>query len=262
MTVVQTRDVAPPQVPDDLSLLIKEAAHRARRRRLLVAMVLILLAATLALALSTLRRSPGAPLSVHRDPGAKVLAASDRSSLVSPFPSTLQASAGLLFAKDDTFISRDTVLNARQAREVALTSSTGTTRWGVLNPRCGATQYPVRSLDAGRTWSVQGPALATDWAGGSLYCATATVAVSASEVIYVSDSVIDVTTDAGLHWFQYVWAADDWSMSRHDFAGGVVGLRVGPDRWAAGSSMPVHSYALYEYLVGQHRWHRVGQYLG
>ncbi len=179
----------------------------------------------------------------------------------SPYPLTLQATAGLLFSKQDTFIARSTALDAVQDRDVALVSSAGTTRWGVLNPPCGATQYPVRSLDAGHSWSVEGPALATDWAGGSLYCATATIAVSASEVIYVSDSVIDVSTDVGRHWYQYVWAADDWSMTRHVFTDGTIGLRVGPDRWAAGSSMPVHSYALYRYQVAAHRWRRVAESL-
>ncbi len=73
----------------------------------------------------------------------------------------------------------------------------------------------------------------------------------------VSNAVIDVTVDAGRHWYQYVNGADNWSFSRYTVSGGI-GLRVGPASYA---TLPKASYAIYVLNLVHLRWVRIAQSL-
>jgi hypothetical protein len=121
-----------------------------------------------------------------------------------------------------------------------------------------AGQYPVRSIDGGTHWTVAGPLLASDWAGGSLYYVTKVIPESSSAVVMVSNSIIDVTVDGGRQWFQYLNAAGDWSISRHTVNGGGISIYVSPPSWA---SLPKASYAIYVLDLAHLQWHRIAQSL-
>ncbi len=184
--------------------------------------------------------------------GPSALAAASTST-VSPFPRLLVMQRGL---------SQSSLVRARpwgspmatsQVTVVGVTPSQPRVEWGVWRRHDGPTLFPVRSLDGGHHWSAAGPMLATDWAGGSLFYVTRVLAQSASAVVMVSNAVIDVTTDAGHVWYQYVNELDNWSMTRATLAGGI-GLRVGPTSYA---QLPPHAFAIYRLEVAHHRWLRV-----
>jgi hypothetical protein len=259
MTIVETRE-SRDALPGEIDVVFKEARRRARRRRG-VAMALVLSAVLAALELGSFggRGAPGQRASSPHERATKVLAATTRArGVVSPYPAVLSMTPGLLFSKDDTFVRRGSVLTASESRSVTASSPATRVRWGVW--RDVTTQYPVRSLDAGSTWVVSGPGLASDWAGGSLYYVSRVITESATAVVMVSNSIIDVSTDDGLRWYQYLNASDNWNMSEHNSAEGVIGLRVGPDQWAL-NAFPKGSYALYRLDVAQHRWRRVSQHV-
>jgi hypothetical protein len=84
------------------------------------------------------------------------------------------------------------------------------------------------------------------------------ISEGSSAVVMVSNAVIDVTTDGGHQWYQYLNAYDNWSITAHAVSGGGIGLRIGP---ASYSSLPKASYAIYVLDVARHRWRRTGQSL-
>lgn len=260
MTIVETSEIAEVSLPGDIDLLIKEARRRSRRRRLTAALVVVSLIVGLALVAYGGRRIDHTNTTAHHEPGAKTLAASTQNAVTSLYPATLTMSPGLLFSAQSRVFSWGAVLSATQSRWVKIKSTGATMRWGVWRPNGLPPLYPVRSVNGGLTWTVAGPALATDWAGGSLYYVTRVIAESASAVVMVSNSIIDVSTDAGHHWYQYLNPADIWNMTGHHFTNGRIGLRVGPDQWT--TRPPKNSFALYVLNVAQHQWHRVSQSLG
>ena len=73
-----------------------------------------------------------------------------------------------------------------------------------------------------------------------------------SAVVMVSNAVIDVSTDSGHQWYQYVNGADNWMMAAHAVPGGGIGLRISPARYAGG--LPKGSYAIYGLNVAHHQW--------
>lgn len=129
-------------------------------------------------------------------------------------------------------------------------------RWGVWY-KYPTSQFPVRSSDGGAHWTAAGPQLASDWAGGSLFYVTKVIAESPTSVVMVSNSIIDVTTDGGHQWYQYLNTADNWSITAHSVSGGI-GLRVGPASYA---TLPKASFAFYVLDVAHHLWRRKGQSL-
>ena len=70
--------------------------------------------------------------------------------------------------------------------------------------------------------------------------------------------VIDLTTDSGHHWYQYLNAADNWTIAGRVVVGGGISLRIGPASYA---TLPKASYALYSLDVAHHRWHRIAESL-
>lgn len=260
MSVVETREVVEVPPPHAVTVLVEEARLRARRRRLRLAFVVILALATpLALGNYGARRIGGAVATDHQGPGNSSLATSSQDAVTSPYPLTLQMTPGLLFATATRAPAWGTSLGAAQNRWVKVVSTGPTWRWGVWRPNGVAPLYPVRRASATSPWTAAGPALASDWVGGGIYYVTRVIGESRSSALFVSNAVIDLTTDAGHHWFQYVNPEDIWSMTRYNLSG-RPGLRVGPDQWA--TRPPRRSYALYVLQAEEHRWHRVSQFLG
>jgi len=177
----------------------------------------------------------------------------------SPYPATLTMQRGLTESATNHPLPWGTTLTAAQARRVTLRSSGPTYRWGVWKENAGPGQFPVRSIDGGARWTAAGPQLATDWVGGGIYFVTKVISESSSAVVMVSNAVIDVTTDSGRQWYQYLNAADNWSITAHAVSFGGIGLRVSPASYA---TLPKASYALYVLDVAHHQWRRTGQSLG
>lgn len=181
-------------------------------------------------------------------------AASGATAAASPFPAVLVMSSGLTMSNTVKAPPWGTVLSARQSRWISIKSRSGTIRWGVWHEDQGPAIFPVRTTDAGARWEVVGPLLATDWAGGSLYYVTAALAEGASSVVMVSPSIIDVTTDAGHRWFQYLNVASDWAIVSYPMSGGRTAIRVSG---AANATFAKTWYAVYVLDVARHRWRRV-----
>ncbi len=181
----------------------------------------------------------------------------------SPYPATLTLQRGLTMSEYGHALPWGTKLTAKQSQSVQLRSTDLAYRWAVWG-KLGGPEYPVRDVDlndilyAGSRWTAAGPQLATDWAGGGIYYITRVIAVSASAVVMVSNAVIDVTVDAGHHWFQYVNGADDWNITGNAASPGAIEIRVGPASFA---SLPKDSYAVYRLDLLHLRWRRITQSL-
>jgi hypothetical protein len=183
------------------------------------------------------------------------------SSHVTPpaFPATLVMRSGLAESGAVRAPAWGSPIAQSQVAWIAPRSRCDGVEWGVW--REGDTQplFPVRSVDGGHDWEAAGPMLATDWAGGSLYYVNRVICDSRVAVTMVSGAVIDVSTDAGHQWYQYVHAMDDWSMTGAVLAHGGIGLRVRP---ASFSRLPPSDVATYRLDVARHRWLRVSQTSG
>ena len=176
----------------------------------------------------------------------------------SPYPAKLTMKPGLLFSTTAYQPpSWGTVLTGAQARWVKFKSSGPKYRWGVWEEHGTARQFPVRSTDGGAHWKAAGPQLASDWAGGGIFYVIKVIPESPLSVVMVSNAVIDVTTDRGHQWYQYLNPASDWTMSAYAVSGGI-GLRVRSTAYQA----PKGSHAFYVLDVAHHTWHRTRQSLG
>jgi hypothetical protein len=200
-----------------------------------------------------LRRTPYLAIVALALAAPSVPAAGASSSL---YPAVLLMHRGLTMSDVTPALPWGTTLSSSQARLVSIRSTGPSIQWGVWMKNGHAGQYPVRSIDGGAHWTTAGPLLASDWAGGSLYYVTKVLPEGASAVVMVSNSIIDVTTDAGHHWFQYLNAAGNWSISRHTVNGGGIGIRVIPPSWAA---LPKSSYAIYALELSHLQWRRIAQ---
>jgi hypothetical protein len=116
----------------------------------------------------------------------------------------------------------------------------------------------VRSVDGGAHWTAAGPQLATDWVGGGIYFVSKVISEGSSSVVMVSNAIIDVTTNGGHQWYQYLNAASDWTITAYSVSGGI-GLRISP---FPDEMLPKGSYAIYELDVARHQWRRTEQSLG
>jgi hypothetical protein len=74
----------------------------------------------------------------------------------------------------------------------------------------------------------------------------------------VSNAVIDVTTDGGRHWYQYLNPASDWIVSAQP-VGVSIGIRIRP---FSDGDLPKGSYATYVLNAGRHEWVRTSLSLG
>ena len=179
----------------------------------------------------------------------------------SPYPATLTMQRGLTFSTTGHALPWGAKLTVAQAHWVILKSPAlkgSAYRWGVWDENGLAGQFPVRSSDGGANWTAAGPQLSSDWAGGSLYYVSKVISERPSVVVMVSNSIIDLTTDSGHHWYQYLNAADNWTIAGRVVGGGGISLRIGPASYA---TLPKASYALYSLDVAHHRWHRIAESL-
>jgi hypothetical protein len=174
----------------------------------------------------------------------------------SPYPATLTMVRGLPNSALARVFPWGTALTAAQARWVYRKSSGRTDRWGVWQEHGSPAEYPVRSTDGGARWMIAGPLLATDSVGGSIDYIDTVIPEGSSGVVMVSSAVIDVSTDSGRQWYQYVNGDDDWIMAAHAVHGGGIGLRISPASYA---ELPQGSYAIYVLNVVRHQWHRTVQ---
>lgn len=173
-----------------------------------------------------------------------------------PYPATLTMQRGMLFSHSvDNEPRWGTKLSAAQAHWVTITSAMGTNRWGVWRLDGVSETFPVRSVDGGTTWREAGPLLATDWVGGGLYYVSKVFSEGPHTVVMVSNSVIDVSTDGGHRWYQYLNTWDNWDITAYATRGAIA-LRV---TGASYARLPKGSYALYLLDVAHHQWHRVRQ---
>jgi hypothetical protein len=171
----------------------------------------------------------------------------------SPYPAILKSQLGLFESATGHNLPWGTRLTAAQSRDVTFKAWGATYSWGVWEAPTGAGQFPVRSTDGGAHWTAAGPQLAADWAGGSLYYVTKVIPERSDAVVMESPSVIDVSTDGGRWWYQYLNAAANWAIAPHAVPGGGIGLHVGPASWAV---LRKGSYALYVLNIANHQWRR------
>jgi len=177
----------------------------------------------------------------------------------SPYPATLKMRRGLYDGGGhNPALPWGSVLPAPQSRWVDIKSSGPNDKWGVWRENGDAGLFPVRSADGGAHWTAAGPQLATDWAGGGIYFVNKVISEGPSSVVMVSNAVIDVTTDGGRHWYQYLNTASDWIISAQPVNGGI-GLRVRP---FPDGKFTKRSYAIYVLSTTHHEWIRTGVSVG
>jgi hypothetical protein len=255
MTITPTRQPEFGEITEPGELLIKEArAASRRRRRRIIAVVIAVLVVSLTGLLAAGNHGPtkSAKTPVSTEPRSVAGAKS------SPYPATLEMRRGLYDAGDNRALPWGTVLSAAQSRSVTIKSSGPIDEWGVWREIGDAGQFPVRSIDGGVHWMAAGPQLATDWAGGGIYFVSKVISEGQSSVVMVSNAVIDVTTDEGRQWYQYLNTASDWIFSAQAVNGGI-GLRIRP---FPDGNLPKGSYAIYVLNTTHHEWLRTGQSVG
>jgi hypothetical protein len=120
-----------------------------------------------------------------------------------------------------------------------------------------AGSFPVRSIDGGAQWRAAGPQLATDWVGGGIYFVNKVISDGPSAVVMVSNAVIDVSTDGGRQWYQYLNPASDWIISS-EIVGVSIGIQIRP---FPDGNLPKGSDATYVLNDTRHEWVRTGQSL-
>jgi hypothetical protein len=172
------------------------------------------------------------------------------------YPATLTMQRGLTESHGVSALPWGATLSAAQARWVTVESSGRTDRWGVWKGDGGPAQFPVRSTDGGARWTAAGPQLASDWVGGGIYMVNKVIAEGSSAVVMASNFVIDVSTDSGHQWYQYVNPGTPWTMAAYAVHGGGIGLRISPVSYA---TLAKASYAVYVLNVAHHQWHRTMQ---
>jgi hypothetical protein len=186
-------------------------------------------------------------------------ASSVAASKSSPYPVTLKMRTGLF---DGGGVNRalpwGTVLPVTQARWITIKSSGPVVEWGVWRKNGEVGVWPVRSTNGGATWKAAGPQLATDWAGGGIYFISKVISIGPSSVVMVSNAVIDVTTDRGRHWYQYLNPASDWIVSAQPVSVSI-GIRIRP---FPDGNLPKGSYATYVLNSSRHEWFRTALSLG
>jgi hypothetical protein len=174
------------------------------------------------------------------------------------YPATLRMQHGMYESNTGHALPWGTMLTAAESRWVILKSSGSLDRWGVWKEHGTAGQLPVRSTDGGAHWMAAGPQLASDWAGGGIYYVSKVISEGLTSVVMVSNAVIDVTTDGGRQWYQYLNSASDWIISGQVVKGGIgPHIRPFPD-----GDLAKGSYANYVLDISHHEWLRTRQSAG
>jgi hypothetical protein len=255
MTVTSTRQPEVGGVMDPVELLIREAraASRRRRQRVLVIVVAVLAAAMVGF-LAVGNGGPPKHFSAPINTDPKFVGAPKPS----PYPATLKMRYGMYEGGGHFSALRwGRVIPASQARWITIKSS-GIDEWGVWRPNGDGGLYPVRSVDGGVRWMAAGPLLATDWVGGGIYYVGKVIADGPRSVVMVSSAVIDVTTDGGRQWYQYLNEASDWIISGQPVSVSI-GIRIRP---FPNGDLPKGSDATYVLNDIRHEWVRISESTG
>jgi hypothetical protein len=255
MTITSTRPPEVGETSDPTELLIREAraASRRRRFRIVVVAIVALAAATAFVAIGSRGPAKSVGTAGNSAPRSAVGAKS------SPYPATLKMQQGLYEGGGHLPAPPwGKVIPASQSRWITIKSAAATDEWGVWRPNGDAGLYPVRSLDGGVQWRAAGPLLATDWAGGGIYFVNKVIPDGPSSVVMVSNAVIDVTTDGGRQWYQYLNPASDWIISGQNLSVSI-GIRI---RTFADHGAPKRSYAVYVLNTARQEWVRTAQSVG
>ena len=256
MTITSTRHPEVGEASEPSELLIREARAASRRRRLRVlVVVLVVLAAALTGFLATGNHGPTRSVGTAVNTEPRSLGAAKSS----PYPATLKMQRGMYEGGGHLPAPPwGKVIPASQSRWINIKSSAAIDEWGVWRPNGDGGLYPVRSLDGGVHWRAAGPLLATDWAGGGIYYVGKVISDGPSSVVMVSNAVIDVSTDAGHQWYQYLNPASDWIISGQNLSVSIgIRIRTFPDHGA-----PKRSYAIYVLNTARHEWVRTAQSIG
>jgi hypothetical protein len=254
MIITPTREPKVGETTDPVELLIREARAASRRRRLRVlAVVIAVLVLTLTGFLVTGNSGPAKHANTPVNTEAKSVAGAKAS-----FPATLKMRRGLYDGGGhNPAPAWGAVLPVAQSQWIKIKSS-GPIEWGVWRPDGDGGLFPVRSIDGGVRWTAAGPQLATDWAGGGIYYVSKVIADGLTSVVMVSNAVIDVTTDGGRRWFQYLNPASDWVISSQAVSVSI-GLRI---RMFPDGKFTKRGYATYVLNTTRHEWVRTGLSLG
>ena len=256
MTITSTRQPEVGGVTNPAELLIREAraATRRRRQRVLVIVVSVLVAMVagfLVVGNSGPPKHVNAP--VTTDPGSVGVPKT------TPYPSTLKMQRGLYDGGGHIpALPWGRVIPASQLRWIKFKSAGAIDEWGVWRPNGDRGLYPVRSMDGGVHWTAAGPLLATDWVGGGIYYVGKVISDGPTSVVMVSNAVIDVTTDGGRQWYQYLNAASDWIISGQPVSVSI-GIRIRP---FPDGDLPKGSYATYVLNDARHEWVRTSESVG
>jgi hypothetical protein len=255
MTVTSTRQPEVGGVTDPTELLIREArAASRRRRRRILADVFCVLVVTVAGLLAIGNSGPPRQVNtlVNTEPRSLGVAKT------SPYPATLQMQHGMYEGGAHFPTPRwGRLVPAEQSRWINIKSS-GIDEWGVWRPNGDGGLYPVRSTDDGVRWRAAGPLLATDWAGGGIYYVGEVISDGPSSVVMTNGAVIDVTTDGGRQWYQYLNPAGHWIVSGQPVSVSI-GIRIRP---FPDGDLPKGSYATYVLNDARHEWVRTSESVG
>jgi hypothetical protein len=254
VTIAPTRprEVVETTVPAEL--LIKEArAASRRRRRRVVAVVIAVLATTVTGFVAAGNSGPpkhvGTP--VNTEPRSIVGAKAS-------FPATLKMQHGMYEGGFDVHVRGlpwGTRLPAGQARWIKVKSPIASVEWGVWRDNGDGGLFPVRSTDGGVQWTAAGPQLANAWVGGGIYFVNRVISDGPTSVVMVSNAVIDVTTDGGRQWYQYLNGASDWIIVGQPVSVSI-GLRI---RFIPDGKFSKRGYATYVLNDTRHEWVSTGQ---
>jgi hypothetical protein len=255
MTFTPTRQPEVGEALDSTELLIREARAASRRRRQCVLVIVIaVLVATVAGILATRNGGPSGNVNapVNNEPRSLGVAKT------SPYPATLKMQHGMYEGGAHFPTPRwGRFIPAKQSRWINIKSS-GIDEWGVWRPNGDGGLYPVRSTDSGVRWRAAGPLLATDWAGGGIYYVGKVISDGPSSVVMTNGAVIDVTTNGGRQWYQYLNPAGEWIISGQPVSVSI-GIRIRP---FPNGDLPKGSYATYVLNDARHEWVRTSESVG
>jgi hypothetical protein len=87
----------------------------------------------------------------------------------------------------------------------------------------GQAQYPAATVDGGRTWRTDGPALHLDAAQAPLVVLSLSATNRRMIYAYGGGQAIDATTDSGRHWYRALFDGLSMAVTRN-FSGHLVGF--------------------------------------
>jgi photosystem II stability/assembly factor-like uncharacterized protein len=112
----------------------------------------------------------------------------------------------------------------------------------------GGAQYPVLTVDGGRTWRTAGPALHVNAANAPLAVSDAGAANQHTFYAFGGGQVVDATNDAGRHWWQAFLGDDVLSV----VASGNRLIAVAQNATGSGATAQTVVYVSRD---GGHHWH-------